>query len=60
MVVEGASMVEISQGTVAIIIGHLAIRVKTMVTLVETREIEVEAGLTPAQTSEGLEWLVKL
>ena len=51
------SMVEISQGTVAEMVSYLAIRVKTMVTLVETKEIEVEVeeDLTPAQMSEGLE-----
>ena len=53
----GFSMVEISQGTVEVMVSHLAIRVKTMATLVETKEIEVEveADLTPAQMSEGLE-----
>ena len=37
-------------------VSHLAIRVKTMVTLVETKEIEVgvEADLTQAHMSEGL------
>ena len=55
VVVVGISMVEISQGTVAVMVSHLAIRVKTMVILVETKETEVEANLTPAQMSEGLE-----
>ena len=50
-------MVEISQGTAAVMVSHLAIRVKTIAILVETKEIEVEVeeGLTPAQMSEGLE-----
>ena len=36
---------------------HLAIGVRTMVTLVEIKgiEVEVEVGLTPAQMSEDLE-----
>ena len=57
VVVVGISMVEISEGTVAVMVSHLAIRVKTMVTLVETKEIEVgiEADSTPAQMLEGLE-----
>ena len=57
VVVVEISMVEISQGTVLIMVGHLAIRVKTMVTLEVIKEIEVgvEADLTPAQMSEGLE-----
>ena len=38
VVVVGVSMVEISQGTAAVMASHLAIRVKTMVTLVETKE----------------------
>ena len=56
VVVVGTSMADISQGTVAVKVSHLAIRVKTMVTLVEIKEIEVgvEADLTPAQMSEGL------
>ena len=51
VVVAGISMVEISQGTVAV-----------MATLVEIKEteVEVEEGLTPAQMSKGLEWLVRL
>ena len=38
-------------------IGHLAIEAKIIVTMVEIREteVEVEAGLTPVQMSEGLE-----
>ena len=55
VVVVEIPMVEISQGTVAAMVSHLAIRVKIMVTLVETKEIEVEEGLTPAQMSDGLE-----
>ena len=57
VVVVEISMVEISQGTVAAMVSHLAIRVKTMVTLGETKEIEVEVeeDLTPAQMSEGIE-----
>ena len=55
VVVVEISMVEISQGTVAAVVSHLAIRVKTMVTLVEAKEIEVEEDLTAAQMSEGLE-----
>ena len=60
--VVGISMVEISQGTVAVMVSHLAIGAKIMATLVETRELEVEVeeGLTSAQMSEGLEWLVRL
>ena len=56
VVVVEISMVEIGQGTVVVMVSHLAIRDKTMVTLVETKEIEVEVGadLTPAQMSEGL------
>ena len=55
--VVGISMVEISQEIVAVMVSHLAIRVKTMVTFMETKEIEleVEKDLTPAQMSEGLE-----
>ena len=55
VVVVGISLVEISQGTVAVMVSHLAIRVKKMVTLVETKEIEVgvETDLTPAQMLEG-------
>ena len=51
------SIVEISQGIVAAIIDHLAIGVRTMVTLVEIKEteVEVEVGLTPAQMSKDLE-----
>ena len=51
VVVVEISMVEISQGTVAVMVSHLAIKAKTMVTLVETKEIEVEVeeDLTPAQ-----------
>ena len=47
----------ISQGVAIMVVGHLAIGVKTVVTLVEIKEIEVEVevGLTPAQVSEGLE-----
>ena len=52
-------MVEISQGTVMVMVDHVAIEVKTMVTMVETREIEVEVeaevDLIPVQMSEGLE-----
>ena len=38
-------------------VSHLAIEAKIIATLVETKEIEVEAeeDLTPAQMSEGLE-----
>ena len=49
------SIVEISQGIVAAIIEYLAIGVRTMVTLVEIKETEVEVGLTPAQMSEDQE-----
>ena len=51
------SMVEINQGTVAVMVSHLAIEAKIIAILVETREIEAEAeeDLTPAQMSEGLE-----
>ena len=46
-----------SQGTVAVMVSHLAIKVKTIIILVETKELEVEVeeGLIPAQMSEGLE-----
>ena len=49
VVMVGISMVEINQEKVAVIIGHLAIGVKLMVTLVEIKEIEVEVevGLIP-------------
>ena len=62
VVVVGISMVEISQGKVAVMVSNLAIEAKILATLVEIREIEVEveAGLTPVQMSEGLEWLVRL
>ena len=57
VVMVGISIVEISQGVAIIAIGHMAIGVKTVVILVEIKEIgaEVEVGLTPAQVSEGLE-----
>ena len=47
----------INQGTVVVMVSHLAIEAKIIATLVETKEIEVEAeeDLTPAQMSEGLE-----
>ena len=50
-------VVEISQGMMAVMVSHLAIKAKVMATLVETKEIEVEVeeGLTPAQMSEDLE-----
>ena len=56
------SMVEISQGTVVVMVSHLAIEAKIIATLVETKEIEVKAeeNLTPAQMLEGLKWLVRL
>ena len=55
------SVVEISQRTVATMVGHLEIKVKIVATLVETKEIEVEVeeDLIPVQMSEGLEWLVR-
>ena len=51
------SMVEINQGTVVVMVSHLAVEAKIIATLVETKEIEVEAekDLTPSQMSEGLE-----
>ena len=52
VVVVGTSMAEISQGTAVVMVSHLAIRVKTMIILVEIKEIEVEEDLTPAQMSE--------
>ena len=57
VVILEVSMVEISQRTVVVIVSHLAIEAKIIATLVETKEIEVEAeeDLTPAQMSEGLE-----
>ena len=57
VIIVGISIVEISQGVTTIAIGHLAIGVKIVLTLVEIKEIEVEVevGLTPAQVSEGLE-----
>ena len=54
VVMVGISMVETSQEIVTAIIDHLAIGVRTMVTLVEIKGIEVELGLTPAQMSEDL------
>ena len=51
----GISMIGISQEIVTAIIDHLAIGVRTMVTLVEIKGIEVEVGLTPVQMSEDLE-----
>ena len=56
VVMVGISMVETSQEIVTAIIDHLAIGVRTMVTLVEIKgiEAEVEVGLTPAQMSEDL------
>ena len=61
VVMVGISVVEISQGVAIIVVGPLAIGVKIVVTLVEIKEIEaeVEIGLTPAQLSKGLEWLVR-
>ena len=63
MVIVEVSVVEISQGIVAAMVGHLTIRVKIMATLVGTKEIEVEVeveeDLTPAKRAEGLEWLVR-
>ena len=49
-------MVEINQGTVVVMVSHLAVEAKVIATLVGTKEIEVEAeeDLTPAQMSEGL------
>ena len=47
------SIVEISQGVATTAIGHLAKGVKTVVTLVEIKEIEVEVGLTPAQPKKS-------
>ena len=55
VVMVGISMVETSQEIVTAIIDHLAIGVRTMVTSVEIKGIEVEVGLTPAQMSEDLE-----
>ena len=55
VVMVGISMVETSQGTVTATIDHLAIGVRTMVTLMEIKGIEVEVGLTPAQMSEDIE-----
>ena len=51
------SMAEINQGTVVVMVSHLAIEAKIIATLVEIKEIEVQAeeDLTPAQMSEGLE-----
>ena len=51
------SMVEINQGIVVVMVSHLAIEAKIIATLVETKEIEVEAeeDLIPAQMSEGLD-----
>ena len=57
VVMVGISIVEIKQEMATVIIGHLAMGVKTVVTLVEIKkiEVEVEVGLTLAQVSEGLE-----
>ena len=59
VVMVGISMVETSQEIVTAIIDHLAIGIRTMVTLVEINgievEVEVEVGLTPVQMSEDLE-----
>ena len=55
VVMVGISMVGISQEIVTAVIDHLAIGVRTMVTLVEIKGIEVEVGLTPVQMSEDLE-----
>ena len=55
VVVVEISMVEISQETVAVMVSNLAVRVKMMVTLVETKDVEIEEDLTAAQMSEGLE-----
>ena len=57
VVMVGISMLGISQEIVTAIIDHLAIGVRTMVTLVEITgiEVEVEVGLTPVQMSEDLE-----
>ena len=61
VVMVGISIVEISQGVAIIVVSPLAIGVKILVTLMEIKEIEaeVEVCLTPAQVSEGLEWLVR-
>ena len=55
--VEEVSMVEINQGRAVVMVNHLALEAKIIATLVETKEIVVEAeeDLTPAQMSEGLE-----
>ena len=52
-----ASVVEINQDMVVVMVSHLAIEAKIIATLVEPKEIEVEAeeDLTPVQMSEGLE-----
>ena len=52
VVMVGILMVETSQEIVTVIIDHLAMGVRTIVTLVEIKGIEVEGqvGLTPAQT----------
>ena len=54
VVMVGTSMVETSQEIVTAIPDHLAIEVRTMVTLGEIKGIEIEVGLTPAQMSEDL------
>ena len=54
VVMVGISMVETSQEMITAILDHLAIGVRTMVTLVEIKGIEVEVGLTQAQMSEDL------
>ena len=57
VVMAEVSMVEINQGTVAVMVSHLAIEAKIIAILVEIREIEAEAeeDLTPVQMLEGLE-----
>ena len=55
MVVVEISIAGISQGAAIVAIGYLAIKVKVMVTLVKTKETEVELGLTPVQMSEDQE-----
>ena len=55
VVMVGISMVETSQEIVTVIIDHLAIGVRIVVTLVEIKGIEAEVGLTPVQMSEDLE-----
>ena len=51
VVMVGISIIENSPGVAIIALGHLAMRVKIMVTLVEIKEIEVEVDLKPTQMS---------